>query len=404
MLYLKINFGKEIHLLTKKANFNVLSKFIKESFKSIPRCFEITYCDSDGDNISICNDEDMETLYTTTTDKFVKVTIIEAEQNIALNEDVVKTISSVEKLPKAKEIPKTTVVVEPIVIVPAVIEKLVEVTSVPHVIREIEVPNVQAPTVTDTVEEIKKEETKPEMTETKELKTEKDCRFKPMRFPHSRVEVTGLSSSCPKEGECQFPGKEFFKEKLDRLLNKKIETLMPCIINKVKIALEGKEVNKVAEAPDAVVHSTVKCDGCEMFPLVGIRYKCSECRDFDFCEKCEATLEHSHTFLKIKKAGDKSSPRCHRGSHGGHQGGHHGGHVPAWKILGQTAKRAFKLAKRFGGEPETYREFVERTLNNDRREIFTIWAAENNIKEEPKKEITEERIAKRCQKLSFIFR
>jgi len=49
------------------------------------------------------------------------------------------------------------------------------------------------------------------------------------------------------------------------------------------------------------LHLGVTCDGCSVYPIVGIRYKCSKCPDFDFCEKCEATLEHPHDFIKIKK-------------------------------------------------------------------------------------------------------
>ncbi len=79
MLYLKINFGKEIHLLTKEANFADLIRFIRENFKNLPAEFEIIYKDSDGDNISISSDEDVQTLYATTHDKFVKITILPVE-------------------------------------------------------------------------------------------------------------------------------------------------------------------------------------------------------------------------------------------------------------------------------------------------------------------------------------
>jgi len=36
-------------------------------------------------------------------------------------------------------------------------------------------------------------------------------------------------------------------------------------------------------------------------PIVGVRYKCSICHDFDFCEKCEDSIDHPHAFLKIKR-------------------------------------------------------------------------------------------------------
>ena len=48
-----------------------------------------------------------------------------------------------------------------------------------------------------------------------------------------------------------------------------------------------------------VVHHKVKCDSCGAAPIVGIRYKCTVCRNFDFCEVCEAREEHGHPFLKI---------------------------------------------------------------------------------------------------------
>jgi len=49
-----------------------------------------------------------------------------------------------------------------------------------------------------------------------------------------------------------------------------------------------------------IVHRWVNCDGCGKRGIEGIRYKCAVCPDFDFCEKCEATVEHAHPFLKIK--------------------------------------------------------------------------------------------------------
>lgn len=40
------------------------------------------------------------------------------------------------------------------------------------------------------------------------------------------------------------------------------------------------------------IHKLVICDGCEVFPLVGIRYKCAVCEDFDYCETCEEKHPH----------------------------------------------------------------------------------------------------------------
>jgi hypothetical protein len=37
-----------------------------------------------------------------------------------------------------------------------------------------------------------------------------------------------------------------------------------------------------------------------MKPIVGVCYKSSVLKDFDFCEKCEATIPHPYPFLKLK--------------------------------------------------------------------------------------------------------
>ena len=50
-----------------------------------------------------------------------------------------------------------------------------------------------------------------------------------------------------------------------------------------------------------IVHENIFCDMCGAAPIKGIRYKCSVCNDFDLCEKCYATGEHSHDFFEIKR-------------------------------------------------------------------------------------------------------
>ncbi len=48
-------------------------------------------------------------------------------------------------------------------------------------------------------------------------------------------------------------------------------------------------------------HQNVACDGCGASPLFGIRYKCSVCPNFDYCETCEDRLTHEHAFIKITR-------------------------------------------------------------------------------------------------------
>uniref|UniRef100_A0A3B3D0M2 E3 ubiquitin-protein ligase HERC2 n=1 Tax=Oryzias melastigma TaxID=30732 RepID=A0A3B3D0M2_ORYME len=50
------------------------------------------------------------------------------------------------------------------------------------------------------------------------------------------------------------------------------------------------------------VHPGV-CDGCQMFPINGPRFKCKNCDDFDFCENCFKTRKHNtrHSFGRINE-------------------------------------------------------------------------------------------------------
>lgn len=48
-------------------------------------------------------------------------------------------------------------------------------------------------------------------------------------------------------------------------------------------------------------HPNVECDGCGVSPIVGSRYKCSVCKNFDYCSTCEERRTHQHAFLKIDR-------------------------------------------------------------------------------------------------------
>ena len=50
------------------------------------------------------------------------------------------------------------------------------------------------------------------------------------------------------------------------------------------------------------IHFGFVCDGCEMSPIIGKRYKCKGCKDFDYCEKCfeKNKLSHGHEFIQAE--------------------------------------------------------------------------------------------------------
>lgn len=63
---------------------------------------------------------------------------------------------------------------------------------------------------------------------------------------------------------------------------------------------------KKKQTQKKVTHN-VKCNVCDMFPIVGIRYKCSTRMDFNLCEACEAH-QPSDAFPMIKIRNSDKAP------------------------------------------------------------------------------------------------
>lgn len=70
----------------------------------------------------------------------------------------------------------------------------------------------------------------------------------------------------------------------------------------IKSLCNGEFMKLYKQRKGPEIHHGFICDGCEV-QIAGIRYKCSQCADYDLCEKCEQCGTHAeHTFLKIRKA------------------------------------------------------------------------------------------------------
>jgi hypothetical protein len=61
-------------------------------------------------------------------------------------------------------------------------------------------------------------------------------------------------------------------------------------------------VSEDATRRNAYVHRGCQCNSCGTVPIRGIRYRCSNCADFDLCEGCEAQGLHikTHIFYKVR--------------------------------------------------------------------------------------------------------
>ena len=96
------------------------------------------------------------------------------------------------------------------------------------------------------------------------------------------------------------------EEKLN-LIIKEIPEKMEKDIQKKTKELENLYYNKFKNEKQSnfEVHSGIKCQKCFITPIIGIRYKCSVCNNYNLCEKCEKenseSMYHPHIFLKYAK-------------------------------------------------------------------------------------------------------
>jgi hypothetical protein len=90
-----------------------------------------------------------------------------------------------------------------------------------------------------------------------------------------------------------------FKKLIKKELDKQCQQIFQDMINCKELGEKGGE--QQINSSEQVVHQNVTCDGCGVGAIKGIRYKCSICKDFDFCAMCEERRGHDHAFLKIYK-------------------------------------------------------------------------------------------------------
>ncbi|CAF3882294.1 unnamed protein product [Rotaria sordida] len=80
--------------------------------------------------------------------------------------------------------------------------------------------------------------------------------------------------------------------------------------------VEQKSKNKATYDQDSnmTIHSNVICDGCDMSPIKGDRYRCLFCPDIDYCQSCKAASrtnyetnhQYNHPLLCIKDSSEYS--------------------------------------------------------------------------------------------------
>lgn len=73
------------------------------------------------------------------------------------------------------------------------------------------------------------------------------------------------------------------------------------------------------------IHFGVTCDNCDQDPIIGFRYKCLECEDFDLCSKCESSMAHGdHAMIRLPGEIKSFGVGKKEHGHGKRRHGHHG--------------------------------------------------------------------------------
>ena len=127
--------------------------------------------------------------------------------------------------------------------------------------------------------------------------------------------------------------KEIIKNKDDIYSNiyNEINQQSQIIINKYLKKLEEFENNRRNELFDMIfknspplseiIHEGVKCERCSATPIIGDRYQCSKCPNYNLCERCEEENSidrmHDHYFIRIRnskniKKGKKKSSKKYK--------------------------------------------------------------------------------------------
>merc|ERR1711963_1008580 len=82
-----------------------------------------------------------------------------------------------------------------------------------------------------------------------------------------------------------------------------------------KLTATVRAAKKVEEPQEAgiganMTHHGVTCDGCDKAPIVGFRYKCVVCDDYDLCAACEKAGKHpGHNMMRNGLYSPTRNPR-----------------------------------------------------------------------------------------------
>jgi hypothetical protein len=106
------------------------------------------------------------------------------------------------------------------------------------------------------------------------------------------------------EEDKELTEEEKIKKSLRLMVRSKLKNLEKNIISELCNDIKNSQLispNQISNSN--IVHKGIKCNQCGKKDIIGIRYKCSTCPNYNLCEDCEedSTHDEDHIFVKIRE-------------------------------------------------------------------------------------------------------
>ena len=152
-------------------------------------------------------------------------------------------------------------------------------------------------------QKIREERLKQERAKKERIKQQNELKISNLQNANNKINImNNLDNDIDNQEIINIIDQNFEKFRENLINESKVQTSKILMESKLKLQEDNDNENDIETPSSVEIHNGSVCNGCGDFPIIGIRYKCVECKDFDFCEKCHAENKfiHKHPFYKLR--------------------------------------------------------------------------------------------------------